>query len=102
MIILICDRCLDTLTLTRKERRECGCGLSFGYYEGRQVHVSPHSVPLGVSNESLKNAMHHRPTASVESTGSPVEARVLARDYFTVDHAYLRLAQQREDEDEQS
>lgn len=92
MIILICSLCSGCLALST-ERRICGCGKTFGQiFEGRYI-VSPYALPLGISNESLRKARRLRRESG---WGTNVDAMIMPREHFTIDHSGLLEAAQQE------
>ena len=75
MKLLMCLKCFDVFSLTKKVR-VCSCGAAKGKYmeDGLNAIYSGECVPLGVTNTSLSNASSHQRD---EGEGVPFEAFVM-------------------------
>lgn len=77
MKLLFCPHCQDVLKL-KTERRECGCGKSWGLYEDRrQARIGGSAIPLGINNRSLLAALEISPESG---SGSAFDAFVIPKD----------------------
>ena len=58
MKLLFCPKCQDVRKLLR-ERTECSCGESWGYYleDGLRAEIGGIAIPLGFDNVSFKKAL---------------------------------------------
>lgn len=77
MKLLFCPQCQDIVRLFRKTRRRCECGACSGQYldELNAVYSGP-AIPLGFSNPSFVDALHHQPQ---EGWGRNFEAFVIPK-----------------------
>ena len=62
MKLIFCPECQDVVKLQRVYRT-CSCGSSGGMYrsDGLNAIISGKTIPIGIANKSLAEAIKHRP-----------------------------------------
>jgi hypothetical protein len=61
LVLLLCPQCESIFSLS-DERKSCDCGAAWGYYSAGHVAVtSETAIPIAVDEDSLIDAIHHRP-----------------------------------------
>lgn len=81
MKLIVCRSCGDVLSL-KKERKECGCGKSYGWYKEDGLHAvyGGPCTPLGFANDSFHNGILNQPE---EGKGRVFTAFVIAKECKT-------------------
>lgn len=83
MKLIYCPSCSDVVKLRLVRRRNCECGMSYGYYaeDGLNAVIGGLAVPLGFANPTFKYALDHRPK---DGAGYQFEAFVIPVECPTI------------------
>lgn len=85
MKLILCPHCYDVVKLVT-DRRDCMCGLCWGWYEDNlNAFYNCNAIPIGFDNHTLAKALLEQPTKGM---GKTFKAFVIPKECAT----FKRLA----------